>query len=144
MACRPCRNAVGNCLEIGRLVLCDRVVHIGCGIAQDEADVLQTVVQVFVKTVRLSDFLNGTIVVDDILVAQNLDLAICHLDFHIFIQNPCAAVAACFYVLRTCVSADVKGVIPVRNVVAFDVQIIEKPVLFMLLQRRSAPAPIEY
>ena len=135
IACRPCRNAVGNCLEIGRLVLCDRVVHIGCGIAQDEADVLQTVVQVFVKTVGLPDFLNGAIVVDDVLIAQNLDLTVYHLDFHIFVQNTCAAVAACFCVLRTCVSADVEVVIPVRNVVAFDVQIIEKPVLCHIVCR---------
>ena len=112
IACRPCRNAVGNCLEIGRLVLCDRVVHIGCGIAQDEADVLQTVVQVFVKTVGLPDFLNGAIVVDDVLIAQNLDLAICHLDLHIFVQNPGGSIALQRRVLSACVSADVEVVIP--------------------------------
>ena len=79
--------------------------------------------------------MNGAIVVDDILVAQNLDLAVCHLDLHIFVQNPGGSVALQRRVLSACVSADVEVVIPVRNVVAFDVQIIEKPVLCHIVRR---------
>ena len=111
-----CSNTVGDIFDKGYFIICHGCIDICSRISQHKFNILESVVEITVCSVLSAYFHDIPVIIDDIVVAKNVHLAVGDANFHILIEYAAALVIQNSCPERVRASSEVKIVVSVRDV----------------------------